>query len=105
NLLLSADYPVDMYFNQNNPPTGTGVGDYTLIANQTAPPIVVGNPVLTVNPPSTPPLVPNQRYYLGVHNGGIHAASITVEVAFNVTGLTNDIPFGNTLATNEDNRY
>jgi subtilisin-like proprotein convertase family protein len=94
NLLISSDLPVDMLYNPTNPPTG-GANDAVLFTSQTAPPAIVGN-VLT-NPAT---LTPGSTYYLGVRNNGTHAASVVVEVDFDITALTNGIPFTSVLNTN-----
>ena len=102
NILVSSTLPVSVFFNQTNPPTGTVPPDYLLLANATN---GIGNLVLSINPLSTPPLLRGQTYYLGVQNNGIHAASVVLEVDYNITALTNDIPLSSTLTTNDTVRY
>ena len=95
NILVSSDQPVDLFFNQNTPPTGTVPPDTQLLANST---VGIGTPVLSGA--STPPLLPGLTYYLGVRNNGIHAASIVLEVDYDITALTNGVPFTSVLTTN-----
>ena len=90
NVLVSATAPVSMYFNQTTTPTGTVPPDTLLLANSTG---GIGNPVLSANPASTPPLLPGQTYYLGINNPGLHAVTAVVEVDYNITALTNGVPF------------
>ena len=50
---------------------------------------------------STPPLLPGQRYYLGVRNNGTVPSTVVVQVNFNITTLTNGIPISSILDTND----
>ncbi|HZT21808.1 MAG TPA: LamG-like jellyroll fold domain-containing protein [Verrucomicrobiae bacterium] len=102
NILVSSTQPVDLLFNPSNPPTGSNPGDMVLLANSTA---GVGSPVLSDNPPSTPPLVPGSTYYLGVRNNGTKVASVRVEVDFDILALTNGAPYTAVLDTNDTVRY
>jgi subtilisin-like proprotein convertase family protein len=91
---------VDLLFNQNSPP-GTGApGDFTLLANSTG---GIGIPVLSTNSPTTsvPPLLEGQTYYLGVRNNGTVPSTVGVEVDFDMTTLTNQIPYPGKLNTND----
>jgi subtilisin-like proprotein convertase family protein len=95
NILVSATAPVDLLFNQTNPPTGSPV-DYTLLTASTG---GIGVPVLnTIG--STPPLLPGQTYYLGVRNSGPHAVTAVVRVDFDITTLSNGVPVTGVLTTN-----
>jgi subtilisin-like proprotein convertase family protein len=106
NILVSSTYPVDLLFNPTNPPTGSNPGDITLLTASTG-----GNPAgvsqfLTVNAAS--PFAPYQAgssYYLGVRNNGIHAASVVLEVDYDITALTNGVPYTSFLNTNDAVRY
>ena len=70
NFLVSATGPLNVWFNQTNPPTGdTNAGDFLMLSTATA-----GAFVLTSN--SVPPLVPGTNYYLGFQNPG--ASNVTV---------------------------
>jgi subtilisin-like proprotein convertase family protein len=103
NILVSSSQPVDLLFNPTNAPTGANPGGLTLLTASTG---GVGTPVLTVNQPS--PLAAGQAgstYYLGVANTNTHAASVVLEVDYDITGLTNNIPLTSALATNETVRY
>jgi subtilisin-like proprotein convertase family protein len=95
NILVSSDQPVDLFFNQNTTPSGAVPPDTQLLANSTA---GIGAPVLSGA--STPPLQPGLTYYLGVRNNGIHAASVVLEVDYDITALTNGVPFTGVLTTN-----
>ncbi|MCX7721713.1 MAG: hypothetical protein N2379_01455, partial [Verrucomicrobiae bacterium] len=87
NSILQATGPVNLWFNQNGVPSGTGApGDYLLLGGVTA-----GTFTLTSN--SVPPLLSGQRYYLGVQNVGSAPVTFTVMVQFDVITLTNGIPF------------
>ncbi|MGH7950631.1 MAG: LamG-like jellyroll fold domain-containing protein [Limisphaerales bacterium] len=101
NILDSASGPVDLLFNPTNPPTG-GADDTVLINNQSAPPAIIGNPILSA---TSNPLLPTNSYYLGVRNNGAHAVTATVEVDFDITLLTNSVPFTDVLKTNDAGRY
>ena len=96
NVLVSSTLPVDLLFNQTNPPTGSPV-DYTLLTGSTA---GIGSPVLTTTPPSIPPLLPGQTYYLGVRNPGTHSATAVVRVDYDIPSLTNGVPRTGVLTTN-----
>ena len=101
NILVSSTLPVDLFFNQTNPPTGSNPNDWTLLANSTS---GIGLPILATNgvPPAQLPLLTNQTYYLGVRNSGIHAASVVLEVDYDITALTNGVPYTSVLTTNAD---
>jgi subtilisin-like proprotein convertase family protein len=76
NVLLSATGPLNVWFNQTNPPTGnTGAGDFLMLSASTA-----GTFVLTSN--SVPPLVPGTNYYLGFQNPGTSNVLFVFQVAF-----------------------
>ena len=73
--------------------------------NVLAPPAVVILPVLSSG--SVPPLPtsPTNFYYLGLSNAGPHAVNATVEVDFNLIGLTNAVPYTGTVNTNQSENY
>lgn len=106
NLLVSslssgAPAPVDMFFNSTNPPTA-GPNDLEILTNASAPPVAVGSPVITVNQPF--PLGPTsaaQTYYLGIRNNGAHAVEAEVQVDFDITALTNGVPYSSYLTNND----
>ena len=86
---------------RTNPPTGSNPGDVSLLL-PTPSTGGIGQPVLSAT--SSPPL-PANSYYLGIRNSGAQAASAVVEVDFNITTLTNDVPVSSTLTTNDPERY
>ncbi len=100
--ILSANGPVNLIFNQNFLP-GTNLSDVTLTL--TAPPTPGGTVTLSTNTATTPPLLPGQRYYLAVQNTGTVPETITMEVDFDITSLTNGIANTNTLAATSLPRY
>jgi subtilisin-like proprotein convertase family protein len=102
NILVSSTLPVDLLFNQTTPPTGTVPPDTQLLTGSTGP-NAIGNPILSAT--STPPLLPGQTYYLGVRNNGTAEATAVVEVDYDITGLTNGLPYTGLLNTNDQVRY
>ena len=104
NILDSASGPVDLLFNPTNEPAGSNPGDQTLLTASTG---GIGSPILAVNSPF-PLAQPNQAgqsYFLGVHNGGTHAVTVTIEADFDITGLSNGVPVSGLLNTNDTVRY
>jgi subtilisin-like proprotein convertase family protein len=95
--------PLTLFFDQTALPTGGQPGDVTLT-----------NGVVVANSPSTtvlstegapPPLLPGQRYFLGVQNNSTSNATFSIEVDFNgltglITPLTNGIAYSNVIGTN-----
>jgi hypothetical protein len=76
NLLISATGPLNVWFNQTNPPTGnTSAGDFLMLSATSA-----GAFVLASN--SVPPLVPGANYYLGFQNPGASNVTFVFQVAF-----------------------
>ncbi|MEI6077722.1 MAG: LamG-like jellyroll fold domain-containing protein, partial [Verrucomicrobiota bacterium] len=105
NVLLSSTLPVDVfYFSPTNAPTGANPADWTLLTNVVS---GIGAPILITNgvPPAQLLLLPGQTYYLGVRNPGNRSASISLEVDYDITGLTNGVPYAATLTTNDALRY
>jgi hypothetical protein len=98
NILVDASAPVNLFFNQNRPPTGTNADDVTLLSASTG-----GFVALTIN--GTPTLVPGGRYYLGIQNPGAASVTTAVQVDFDVTPLGNGVPFNATQAGNTLPRY
>jgi len=93
NELIFATDPVDVWFNQNEPPTTTNVLDTLLIPNSTG-----GTNTLSLV--TVPPLVPGRTYYLGIENAGATTVTFAFAVEFDVTELFNGIPVTSTLDTN-----
>ncbi|MGH8022005.1 MAG: LamG-like jellyroll fold domain-containing protein, partial [Limisphaerales bacterium] len=100
NILVSSTEPLNVFYNANNPPSGSTPPDTLLFAAPTG----TGSYLLTTNNPP-PNITPGGTYYIGLQNTGPHAASAVFEVDFNITALTNDVPFYGTLATNTSLRY
>jgi len=87
-LLFSTPDPVITYFNQNDLPGfgGTNNGDFLMIPLSTQ-----GG--FTLELAGTPPLVPNERYFVGLENPGANDVTIGYQVDFNLIDLTNGIPY------------
>ena len=94
--------PLTLFFDQTALPTGGLPGDVTLASG-----VVPGNPstnvLATLGAP--PPLLPGQRYFLGVQNNGATNATFTIEVDFNgmtniIIPLTNAVAYANLIGTN-----
>ena len=112
-LIPSNSGPYTLYFDQTNLPTGGLPGDVTL-TNGIAFPNDSTNVLATLGAP--PPLLPGQRYFLGVLNNGGTLGTFTITVDFNVMSntiipLTNTISYTNaiigtnTAATNGPDYY
>jgi hypothetical protein len=89
---------VNLLFNQGVEPTGSSPGDFLLQNNSTG-----GSTTLTTN--GTPPLMPGQRYYLGVQNLGAAPVNFSIEVDFDITPLTNAVPYTGSIAAIGQPRY
>jgi subtilisin-like proprotein convertase family protein len=107
NILSAASGPMNLLFNQSALPTGTLPGDVTLISLASA---GASNAILaTVGAP--PPLIPGQRYFLGVQNTTSNAETFSLQVNFdvgfltNITALSNGIPVTNSIVANGTNFY
>ena len=100
NILVSSTLPLNVFFNQTNPPIGSVPPDTFLFSGTSGSATLFAPPVA----PPPPNFIPGQTYYIGLQNPGTTAASAVFEVAFNITGLTNDVPFNDTL-TNGEFRY
>jgi hypothetical protein len=88
NLLLFADLPLNVWFNQNGLPVGANPPDYLLITNAT-------NGISILSAGSTPPLIPGLTYFLGVQNTNGVAVTFGLQVDFHflsppsvISGLT-----------------
>ena len=82
NLLVSATGPLNMWFNQTNPPAGnTNAGDFLMLSNSTA-------GVFTLTSISAPPLVPGTNYYLGFQNTGTSNVTFVFQAAFGFAPAT-----------------
>ena len=95
NILLFATGPVNVWFNQGLPPTGTNAGDYLLLAGAT-------NGLSVLSTTSAPTnIVPGGTYWLGVQNTNGFAVSFGLEVDFQllpgtfIITLSNGVPYFN----------
>ena len=94
---------VNVLFNQNQPPSPqlTNAGDYLLIGpNSTG-----GSRTIDTGGAPPPPLLPGQRYYLGVYNPGASPVTYAVEVDFDITPLFNGVPVTSALNLGALPRY
>ena len=99
NILVSSTSPVSLLFNQTAPPE-SGVGtDFTFVNNNTT-----GSTTISAAPPSVPPLLPGQSYYLAVTNASAALATVVLEVDFDITTLTNGLPYTAAFKTNDIER-
>lgn len=91
NILESATDPVTVWFDQTLPPTGTNVDDLILIG----PDVTSGTNTLTTN--GIPPLMPGERYYVGIANDKAAEVTTVYRVDFDIATLTNGIPVTSSL--------
>ena len=98
NTLLYATGPLNLWFNQNAPPTTTNAMDYLLLDQ------VTGG-IVTLAPGTTPPLQPGQRYFLGVQNTNAVSVNYAIQVDFDITPLEEAVPVTSTLAAGALPRY
>ena len=97
--ILTASSPVNLLFNQNILPTGTNSTDFTLVTNTTSRTVLLQSN-------SVPPLISGQRYFIGVQNNSTtNTITITFQVNFDITSLTNAIPVTSTIAALNIPRY
>ncbi len=95
NILVYASGPVNVWFNQDLPPTGTNAGDVMLLVTAT-------NGVAVLDAGGMPPLVPGARCYLGVQNPGLADVTAALQADYEITPLSDGMPIsavhaGNTL--------
>ncbi len=98
NTLISSTLPLNVLFNQTNPPAGPNPTGIFMFSGTS------GDELLSTNSAPTN-IIPGETYYIGLQNPGSNAASAVFEVNFNITALTNDVPFNATLATNGSVNY
>jgi subtilisin-like proprotein convertase family protein len=98
NTLVFATAPVNLLFNQDQAPTGVVPPDFTMLSGAT-------NGFYTLTLGSAPPLVPGARYYLGVQNTNTFPVTAAVEVDFDITALTNMVPYTDIINSNSPARY
>lgn len=96
---FGAPAPVSMYFNQNSPPLSGGVGDIQFLNN-----VTTGSRTMAATPPPAPRLFPGRSYYLGITNAGPTPATVVVQVDFDITTLTNGVPYTAGFTTNDVER-
>jgi subtilisin-like proprotein convertase family protein len=88
---------VNVLFNQDRLPVS---GDFPMFNG------VTGGPWrYTLDTNAVPQLLPGQRYYIGVQNLGTTVVDFSFEVDFDITPLTNAVPYTNTLAATGQPRY
>ncbi len=80
NSLLTASAPVNVFFNQTSPPTGTNVGDVALAFGSSA-----GNWLLQTN--AAPGFVPGSTYYLGVQNTNAGTVTVSMVASFDINEM------------------
>ena len=103
NFLFKAAGSMNLLFNQNALPTGGLPGDVTLVTLPN--PGESGSKTLTTQG-APPPLLPGQRYFLGVQNTGSGAEAFSLQVTFDVSSnasivpLNSGIPVNGSLSTN-----
>jgi len=99
NYLLSATDPVFVWFNQDGAPSGAVPPDTLFFGG----PATNGTLTLTTN--GTPPLIPGQRYYIGIQNTNLVSVTYSYQVDFDITWLTNGIPYTAVSTSNGIPRY
>jgi subtilisin family serine protease/subtilisin-like proprotein convertase family protein len=100
NYLISASAPVQVWFNQSGIPTGTNTPPEVDLMGGA---VTAGTNTITTN--GIPPLIPGQRYYLGIFNPNATAVTFTYQVDFDIITLTNGIPFTDVLPFGGTPRY
>jgi hypothetical protein len=75
NFLISATDPLNVWFNQTNPPAGDNPPDFPMLS-------AASTGVFVLNGSSVPPLVPGTNYYLGFQNPSASDATFVFRVAF-----------------------
>ncbi len=106
---ISAQAPgLTLYFDQTALPTGGLPGDMTLASGVIPANSPNINTLAALGAP--PPLLPGQRYFLGVQNNSATNATFTIEVDFNgtsnvITALNNAVPTNGVAGTNGPEYY
>lgn len=77
NSLLNASAPVNVFFNQTSPPTGTNAGDLALAFGAS-----MGTWLLRTN--AAPGLVPGSTYFLGVQNTNSGTVAVSMAASFDI---------------------
>lgn len=94
-LIFATNDAVNVWFNQNRPPETTNVGDLLMLG-----PVNSGSFTLDTAGVPPPPLMPGQRYYIGIENPSTNAVTVAYQVEFDITTLSNGVPVSGTLGTN-----
>jgi subtilisin-like proprotein convertase family protein len=104
NILFNASGPMNLYFNQDLLPTGGLPGDATLLTLPNGGFNAGTNTLVAQGAP--PPLIPGQRYFLGVQNTGAGPETFNLQVNFdvsvntNIIALTNSVSLTTNISTN-----
>ncbi len=101
-LTVSNGGPLTLFFDQTALPTGGLPGDVMLTNGVT--PLTGPSTTVLATEGAPPPLLPGQRYFLGVQNNGPANATFSIEVDFNVMTniiipLSNAVPVTNNIGT------
>jgi hypothetical protein len=96
NMLFNASGPMTLYFNQNALPTGGLPGDVTLVSLPNGGLFAGTNTLSAQGAP--PPLLPGQRYFLGVRNMAGSPETFSLQVNFDVSNNTNIIALTNSVS-------
>jgi len=99
NTLVFADLPLLVWFNQTIAPTANTPPDTQFFGGA----VTNGAQVLTTN--SVPPLLPGQRYYIGIQNTNAATVTYAFRVDFDITALTNAMPYTAITTSNGIPRY
>ncbi|HEU5071985.1 MAG TPA: S8 family serine peptidase [Verrucomicrobiae bacterium] len=99
NSLVTADQPLLVWFNQTDAPTGTNPPDILFYGGA----VTSGTQTLVTN--GTPPLLPGERYFIGVQNTNTAPANYVFRVDYDITPLANAVPVSGTLPSSGLARY
>ena len=99
NTLLFADFPLLVWFNQTVSPASTNPPGTQFYGG------AVTNGVQTLITNGVPPLLPGQRYYIGIQNTNATNVTYSFRVDFDITALTNGVPYAGTTTPNGVPRY
>jgi len=107
-LTVLTNGPLTLFFDQTALPTGGLPGDVALTNGVTPATGPSTNVLATLGAP--PPLLPGQRYFLGVQNNGGADATFAIEVDFNgmsnvITALSNGVPTNGVAGTSSPQYY
>jgi hypothetical protein len=93
NLLVSDTGPLNVWFNQTNPPAGDNPPDFLMLS-------AAGGGDFVLNGASVPPLAPGANYYLGFQNPGAGNVTFVFQAAFGYTPAAAPSISSITLTTN-----